>query len=75
LAGPPWHHGSPQTINRAWQACPTCDAKPHRARRLAEEELKMPHHRTETDYSPSDSARIAVRVEVLFALVRAASPG
>jgi hypothetical protein len=35
----------------------------------------MLHFRTEADYPPSDSARIAVRVEVLFALVRAASPG
>ncbi|MBE3099181.1 MAG: hypothetical protein IMZ44_18855 [Planctomycetes bacterium] len=65
----------PQTINRAWQACPTCDGESHRARRLAEEELKMPHLRIQADYPPSDSARIAVRVDVLFALVRAASPG
>jgi hypothetical protein len=35
----------------------------------------MLHFRTEADYPPSDSARIAVRIKVLFALVRAASPG
>ena len=35
----------------------------------------MPHLRIQADYPPSDSARIAVRVDVLFALVRAASPG
>ena len=35
----------------------------------------MLHFRTEADYPPSDSARIAVRIEALFELVRAASPG
>jgi benzoyl-CoA reductase/2-hydroxyglutaryl-CoA dehydratase subunit BcrC/BadD/HgdB len=65
----------PQTVNRAWQAYPMCDSESHRARRLAEEELKMPHLRIQADYPPSDSARIAVRVEALFELVRAASPG
>jgi bifunctional DNase/RNase len=42
---------------------------------MAEEELKMTYLMIETDYSPSDSARIAVRVEVPFETVRAASPG
>ena len=39
-------------------------------RRLAEEEAGLPYLRIETDYSPSDSARIAVRVEALFETVR-----
>jgi benzoyl-CoA reductase/2-hydroxyglutaryl-CoA dehydratase subunit BcrC/BadD/HgdB len=38
---------------------------------LAEEELGLPYLRVETDYSPSDSARIAVRVEALLETVRA----
>ena len=42
----------------------------YRVRRLAEEELDLPYLRIETDYSPSDSARIAVRVEALFETVR-----
>jgi len=62
-------------IELVWQACLTYDVESHRVRRLAEEELKMPYLRIETDYSPSDSARIAVRVEALFETVRAASPG
>jgi benzoyl-CoA reductase/2-hydroxyglutaryl-CoA dehydratase subunit BcrC/BadD/HgdB len=39
-------------------------------RRLAEKELHVPYLRIETDYSPSDSARIATRVEALFETVR-----
>jgi benzoyl-CoA reductase/2-hydroxyglutaryl-CoA dehydratase subunit BcrC/BadD/HgdB len=62
-------------IDLVWQACLTYDVESHRVRRLAEEELKMPYLRIETDYSPSDSARIAVRVEALLETVRAASLG
>jgi len=40
------------------------------AYRMAEEKLGIPYLRIETDYSPSDSARIAVRVEALFETVR-----
>ena len=43
-------------------------------RRLAEEEAGLPYLRIETDYSPSDSARIAVRVEALFETVRGRRP-
>ena len=62
-------------VELIWQACLTYDVESHRVKRLAEEELKMPYLRIETDYSPSDSARIAVRVEALLETVRAASPG
>jgi benzoyl-CoA reductase/2-hydroxyglutaryl-CoA dehydratase subunit BcrC/BadD/HgdB len=62
-------------IDLVWQACLTYDVESRRVKRLAEEELKMPYLRIETDYSPSDSARIAVRVEALLETVRAASPG
>jgi benzoyl-CoA reductase/2-hydroxyglutaryl-CoA dehydratase subunit BcrC/BadD/HgdB len=62
-------------IELVWQACLTYDVESHRVRRLAEEELKMPYLRIETEYSPSESARIAVRVEALLETVRAASPG
>jgi benzoyl-CoA reductase/2-hydroxyglutaryl-CoA dehydratase subunit BcrC/BadD/HgdB len=37
---------------------------------MAEEQLKLPYLKIETDYSPSDSARIVVRVEALFENVR-----
>ncbi|MBN2578792.1 MAG: 2-hydroxyacyl-CoA dehydratase [Pirellulales bacterium] len=57
-------------IELIWQACLTYDVESQRIRRLAEEELNLPYLRIETDYSPSDSARIAVRVEALYETVR-----
>jgi benzoyl-CoA reductase/2-hydroxyglutaryl-CoA dehydratase subunit BcrC/BadD/HgdB len=61
-------------IELIWQACLTYDVESHRVRRLAEEEAGVPYLRIETDYSPSDSARIAVRVEALFETVRGRLP-
>jgi benzoyl-CoA reductase/2-hydroxyglutaryl-CoA dehydratase subunit BcrC/BadD/HgdB len=55
-----------------WQACLTYDVESFYVRQLADE-LGLPYLRIETDYSPSDSARIAVRVEALFETVRGAS--
>jgi len=57
-------------IELIWQACLTYDVESHYVRRLAGE-LGLPYLRIETDYSPSDSARIAVRVEALFETVQA----
>lgn len=57
-------------IDLIWQACLTYDIESHHVRRLAEDELNIPYLRIETDYSPSDSARITVRVEALFETVR-----
>jgi len=56
-------------IELIWQACLTYDVESHRVRCLAEEELGLPYLRIETDYSPSDSARIAMRVEALLETV------
>ena len=58
-------------IELIWQACLTYDVESHRVRRLAERELGIPYLRVETDYSPSDSPRIAMRVEALLETVRA----
>ena len=57
-------------IDLIWQACATYDVESYQVRRLAENDLHLPYLRIETDYSPSDSARIAVRVEALFETVR-----
>ncbi len=57
-------------IELIWQACLTYDVESHRVRALADQTLGLPYLRIETDYSPSDSARIAVRVEALFETVR-----
>ena len=57
-------------IELVWQACLTYDVETSHVRRLVERELGIPYLRIETDYSPSDSARIALRVEALFETVR-----
>jgi benzoyl-CoA reductase/2-hydroxyglutaryl-CoA dehydratase subunit BcrC/BadD/HgdB len=56
-------------IDLIWQACITYDVESYFVKRLAEKDLGLPYLRLETDYSPSDSARIALRVEALFETV------
>jgi benzoyl-CoA reductase/2-hydroxyglutaryl-CoA dehydratase subunit BcrC/BadD/HgdB len=56
-------------IDLVWQACLTYDVESYFVKKLAEEALGIPYLRIETDYSPSDSARIALRVEALFETV------
>jgi len=57
-------------IDLIWQACLTYDVESYFVKKLAEQDLGLPYLRIETDYSPSDSARIAMRVEALFETVR-----
>jgi benzoyl-CoA reductase/2-hydroxyglutaryl-CoA dehydratase subunit BcrC/BadD/HgdB len=57
-------------IDLIWQACLTYDVESYLIKELSEKELGIPYLRIETDYSPSDSARIALRVEALFETVR-----
>jgi benzoyl-CoA reductase/2-hydroxyglutaryl-CoA dehydratase subunit BcrC/BadD/HgdB len=57
-------------IDLVWQACLTYDIESLRIKRFTEKEVAVPYLRIETDYSPSDSARIEVRVEALFETVR-----
>ena len=57
-------------IDLIWQACLTYDVESFFVKQLAEKELGLPYLRIETDYSPSDSARIALRVEALFETVQ-----
>ncbi|MFC1498540.1 double-cubane-cluster-containing anaerobic reductase [Verrucomicrobiota bacterium] len=58
-------------IDLIWQACITYDVESYFVKKLAEEDLSVPYLRIETDYSPSDSARIAVRVQALFETISA----
>jgi benzoyl-CoA reductase/2-hydroxyglutaryl-CoA dehydratase subunit BcrC/BadD/HgdB len=60
-------------IELIWQACITYDVESLYVKKLCEDELSIPYMRIETDYSPSDSARIATRVEALFETVQARS--
>ena len=62
-------------IDLIWQACLTYDVESVKVKRLADEELHLPFLRIETDYTPSDTARITVRVEALFETARARAPG
>lgn len=56
-------------VELVWQACLTYDVEAYFVRKLAEEELRIPYLRIQTDYSPADSARIAVRLQALFETV------
>jgi benzoyl-CoA reductase/2-hydroxyglutaryl-CoA dehydratase subunit BcrC/BadD/HgdB len=57
-------------VELVWQACLTYDVESHRVRRFVEEQLGLPYLHIETDYSPSDSTRIALRIEALLETVR-----
>jgi benzoyl-CoA reductase/2-hydroxyglutaryl-CoA dehydratase subunit BcrC/BadD/HgdB len=57
-------------VELVWQACITYDVESSLVKRLAEDVLDMAYLRIETDYSPTDNARIAVRVEALFETVK-----
>ncbi|HEX2971659.1 MAG TPA: double-cubane-cluster-containing anaerobic reductase [Tepidisphaeraceae bacterium] len=57
-------------VELIWQACLTYDVESYHTRQLVERELNLPYLRIETDYSPSDSARISTRVEAMIETVR-----
>lgn len=57
-------------IELVWQACLTYDIESVRVRALVEDDLRLPYLKITTDYSPSDSARIAARVEALIEMVQ-----
>lgn len=57
-------------IELTWQACITYDVESHLVRELVEKELHLPYLRIETDYSPSDTERIALRVQALFETIK-----
>ncbi|MDD5706693.1 MAG: double-cubane-cluster-containing anaerobic reductase [Kiritimatiellae bacterium] len=59
-------------VELIWQSCLTYDVESAYTRRLTEQELGLPYLRVETDYSPSDDARLAMRLEALFETVRGA---
>ena len=57
-------------VELVWQACITYDVESFFVKKLAEDELKLPYLRIETDYSPSDTVRITTRVQALFETAR-----
>ncbi len=58
-------------IELVWRTCITYDVESACVKRLVEDEMNIPYLRIETDYAPSDSARIALRVQSLFETVSA----
>jgi benzoyl-CoA reductase/2-hydroxyglutaryl-CoA dehydratase subunit BcrC/BadD/HgdB len=58
-------------VDLSWQACLTYDVESWRIKEWAEKTQNLPYLRISTDYSPSDSARINLRLEALFETVRA----
>ena len=57
-------------VELVWQACLTYDVESDAIKTFFTEGMGLPYLKIETDYSLSDSARIAVRVEALFEIVR-----
>ncbi|MCK5147738.1 2-hydroxyacyl-CoA dehydratase [bacterium] len=57
-------------IEITWMACITYDVESRLVKKMVEDERNLPYLRIETDYSPSDSARIAMRIEALFETVK-----
>ncbi|MHC4758904.1 MAG: 2-hydroxyacyl-CoA dehydratase [Planctomycetota bacterium] len=53
-------------IELIWQGCLTYDVESYFVKKLALGKLNLPYLKIETDYSPSDSARIALRIDALF---------
>ncbi len=62
-------------IELVWQACLTYDVESKRIRRFVEDELQLPYLKIVTDYSPSDSGRLMVRIEALIETVLAKAAG
>jgi benzoyl-CoA reductase/2-hydroxyglutaryl-CoA dehydratase subunit BcrC/BadD/HgdB len=58
-------------VDLSWQACLTYDVESWRVKEWAEKTQDLPYLRISTDYSPSDSARISMRLEALFETVKA----
>jgi benzoyl-CoA reductase/2-hydroxyglutaryl-CoA dehydratase subunit BcrC/BadD/HgdB len=61
-------------VDLSWQACLTYDVESWRIKEWAEKTQDLPYLRISTDYSPSDSARISLRLEALFETVRTREP-
>jgi benzoyl-CoA reductase/2-hydroxyglutaryl-CoA dehydratase subunit BcrC/BadD/HgdB len=58
-------------IELVWHACLTYDVESFLVRRFVEDELGLSYLKIDTDYSASDSGRLALRVGALFETVRA----
>jgi len=57
-------------IELVWKACRAYATESQHVQKYVEETIKLPYLRIETDYSPSDSARIESQVQKFFELLR-----
>jgi benzoyl-CoA reductase/2-hydroxyglutaryl-CoA dehydratase subunit BcrC/BadD/HgdB len=57
-------------IELVWHACLTYDVESFRVREFVERDLHLPYLKLNTDYSPSDSARLKLHIEALLETVR-----
>ena len=57
-------------IELVWHACITYDVESFFVRKMVEEEAGLSYLKIDTDYSPSDTARLAMRIQALFETVR-----
>jgi benzoyl-CoA reductase/2-hydroxyglutaryl-CoA dehydratase subunit BcrC/BadD/HgdB len=57
-------------IELVWQACLTYDIESLQVRHLAENELHLPYLKITTDYSPTDSSRLKLRIQALLETAR-----
>jgi benzoyl-CoA reductase/2-hydroxyglutaryl-CoA dehydratase subunit BcrC/BadD/HgdB len=57
-------------VELIWHNCLTYDVESFQIAEFAKQKLGLPYLRIETDYSPSDSARISMRIEALFETLR-----
>jgi benzoyl-CoA reductase/2-hydroxyglutaryl-CoA dehydratase subunit BcrC/BadD/HgdB len=65
------HEFKPEcVIELIWHACITYDVESSLVKRMVEDDMGLSYMKIETDYSPSDTARIAMRVQALFETVR-----
>jgi benzoyl-CoA reductase/2-hydroxyglutaryl-CoA dehydratase subunit BcrC/BadD/HgdB len=61
-------------IDLIWHACHTYAIESYLVKQWVEEELGLPYLRLETDYSPADSARLAVRIEAFMEMTLSRRP-
>lgn len=57
-------------IELIWHACITYDVESHFVRNLVEEEAGLSYLKIDTDYSRSDTGRLAMRIQALFETVK-----
>lgn len=60
-------------IELVWHACITYDVESFFVRKMVEEEAGLSYLKIDTDYTPSDTARLAMRIQALFETVRGRS--